>query len=95
MARLHHYREENVSGPKRSHKHKDLTFRIPRPNTRGLPEIMFCRILMSMWSSGLLNLRVPRLRILSSTGTGRGLLETVWKEVDMAVSTNCGGILFG
>ena len=41
---------------KRPDKHKDFQILFSRPNRRGIPEIMVCTILMSMWSFGpLLN----------------------------------------
>ena len=39
-------------GPKRPHKHKDLTFWFQGPIQGGIPEIMVCRILMFMWLFG-------------------------------------------
>ena len=36
-------------GPKRPHKHKDPTSWFYAPKKRGIPELMFCRILMYLF----------------------------------------------
>ena len=41
-------------GPNRPHEDKDPRFLFVRPTIRGIPEIMVWRILMFMWSFGLL-----------------------------------------
>ena len=42
-------------GPQRPHKHEDPYILVPRPNTRGTPDIMLCRILMHVWPFGALS----------------------------------------
>ena len=52
--------QSSDQGPKRPHKHKDLTFwsQGPIANTRGIPKIMVGRILMFLWSFGPLQMRL-------------------------------------
>ena len=53
------------------HRHEDPTFWFKRLNISGIPEIMFCRILMFMWSLGLLGLlfRVAASGLQQATGS--------------------------
>ena len=60
-----HLQRASTRDPKRPHKDKDLTFWFHGP--RGLPEIMFCRILMFIWE-------FPKIRGLDIAPKILGLL---------------------